>query len=147
MPNKFNPADYPQLRTEITIMKEHEGRVKLFPVGSFETSTADDYNDIDILCLYPADRRLDMFYRFLQDGDWVRDDRNYQDQVFSSFRGLFNDQQFNLLVTNDEDFCSRFLKAATLCKHLNLGDKDHRILVHEMFKNSQLAKNIWEIEV
>ncbi len=147
MPNKFNLADFPNFRTEMRIIKENHPLAKFYPVGSCETVAGDEYEDIDILCCIDQND-LEPFKVFLQDGDWLRDqNQQYNEEQFLSYRALFNDQVFNLLVSTDRNFVNRFLKAATLCKHLNLTRKNQRVFVHEMFVSGTLLKAIEEIEV
>ncbi len=147
MPNKFNLDDFPNFKEEMRLIKENHPLAKFYPVGSCETVADDGYEDIDILCCIDQND-LEPFKVFLRDGDWLRDqNQQYNEEQFLSYKALFNDQTFNLLVSTDRNFVNRFLKASNLCKHLNLTRKEHRVFVHQMFVSGILNKVIEEIQV
>jgi predicted nuclease of predicted toxin-antitoxin system len=91
----------------------------------------------------PTDTDLDILV-LTDTPDWLKvnlincgfvSDLGYEklDKRFESFRR----EEVNLIVTEDKDFFHRFCLAASLCKSLNVMDKQTRINIHNTIINAE----------
>ena len=84
------------------------------------------YSDIDYICIAGAE--LEEQCDFLQQFGWTYEgDKPYPGGGNPSPFRSFRKGQFNLIVTEDDEFYHKFVLATRVAKKINLLSKEHRI--------------------
>lgn len=136
--NNFKFADFPEFHEELKHLKNNFPAARFTPVGSYET-TKDEFVDVDVLMLCNHNPT-----RHLLQNNW---NPTGEYDAGQSYKKQIDNVTANIIWVSDVKIYQNFQKAAMLCKHLNLMTKEDRILVHEVFINKVLKKNIWELDV
>lgn len=67
-------------------------------------------------------------------GRTVSDTSYAEDTRFVSLKRNLEDR-VNLIVTDIQDFCDKYLAASYVCKKLNLMSREDRVMVHEAVRD------------
>ena len=101
------------------------------PVGSRVTCNPPPMDtDQDILCRCDDVAHLCGFQDWLVDQKW-KEEGNYGDSNFTSWKKTLDTTVFNLIVAEDEDWFDKFLEATVICMEKNLLVKADRIAVFD----------------
>lgn len=102
--------------------------VSITPVGSRETcNPAPMDTDMDLLCMVDGDD-YEIFLQWLERHGWE------WESEYGRMHGDFDSYRkdiYNLIITTDEDFHTKFLEATAICKEKNLLEKSERVAVFD----------------
>lgn len=113
---------------------------KFEPVGSRVTcNPPPEDTDADYLCLIDRGPNAATFYNLLHDNGFVNEsilptgEQKYgemmreEDDIFESWRK----DEVNIILTYSDSFFNKFMAASDVCRHLNLMNKEDRVMVFE----------------
>lgn len=109
------------------------------PVGSRVTCNPPPTDtDLDLLCLV-TEEDYETLTNWLNLKGWVYDD------AYPRMTGDFESwrkHEYNAIVTSDEDFFSKFMKATAICKEKNLLKKEERIAQFEEVMGKKKSRSL-----
>ncbi len=118
------------------------GRIDHKMVGSAYTYDREKANDVDMLVLVSD---LDAAVEHCNGGGYVEHDEHidYDDERSHPVKL----GKTNLLLTSDHDWFAGFVRAAEVCRYLQLEERAQRVIVHKIVRDGASSDNYREPKV